>query len=88
MKGITMEDLANSIEVGVEFLWRWSFEDDGVVKEPKSPVVLTGNAWELGDDMIYEIENCKSGATYLKSREEFRQSAIVDEGIQVEEASW
>ena len=83
-----MKDLANSIEVGVEFLWRWSFEEDGVVKEPKSTVVLTGNAWELGDDMIYELENCASGVTYLKSRAEFRQSAIVNESIQVDRGEW
>ena len=86
MKGITME-LTNEVAVGEEFTWVWSFEtEDGGV--PKSRVVLTGRAWELGDDMIYEIENCKTGAVYLKSRSEFRKSAVVGNDIEVEKGEW
>jgi hypothetical protein len=78
MKGCNMK-----LVVGVPFLFIWvglKGEDNRI---PKSEVVLTGTAYKLGDELIYELENTKNGNKYLKTKPEL-QEAVTSERIDIE----
>ena len=78
MKGCNMK-----LIVDVPFLFVWlglKGEDNSV---PKSEVVLTGIAYKLGDELIYELQNTKNGNKYLKTKLEL-QKAVTSERVDIE----